>query len=59
MWQGMGLFPGPSSVPDALQALEEMEIQLSEGPVGLPVFARITIAALAINYSFISFLILA
>lgn len=54
------VFPVPSSVSDTLQAQEEMKIQFFfEGPLGVPVFARITIAALAINYTFISFLILA
>lgn len=46
----------PNSVPDTLQ--EEVKIQcFFEISLGLQVFARITIAALAINYTFILFLI--
>ena len=57
------VIPMPSSVPGMLQAQEMLvewrKIQFSEGPLGLLVFARVTIAALAINYTLISFLILA
>ena len=57
------VIPVPSSVPGMLLAQEMLvewrKIQFSEGPLGLLVFARVTIAALAINYTLISFLILA